>query len=264
MATNPNPETIGPAILERLRRALDSADSWLTVETTFRGAVPEGEEETHRAFVFAFGYMLVTEAERGDGDGALAPVWVAGEAQFPPAIRELDDADVERLCAATEELDDPIARSRLLDILWERRQGDRPDFHARGAADAYLDVSRNEDWGLIDRADCVTRALELARSVGDEERQERVVARAVDLIREDLESEKGGPGVALTLAIALGRLDPRPDELSGIVDSAEQRYGSDPFIRDTLTDIRVAHSSCSSMVPTTRRVTSLSRGSRRS
>jgi hypothetical protein len=221
-----------------LREALADADDWLTVDIALRRSESEADRELVRPFVFAFGYMLVHDLERRAEDGPFAPELVTQQGQFPPPLHEIEQGDTDAWKAAVEQLDDPIALSRLHDLLWERRDGDRPDLHARAAIDAYITLSDNRGWASIDRVDCVTRALELARVISDPDREAGAVDAATRLIEEDLASDDGGPGVSLTLTAALARLASVPDSLEALVDRADERYGEDPHNADTLADVR--------------------------
>jgi hypothetical protein len=226
------------AVVERLREALAGADDWLTVDTALRRSASEWHKDPVRPFVFAFGYMLVHDEERRAEEGPFAAAIVTQQGQFPPPLADIDQADVDAWRGAAEQLDDPIALSRLHDLLWERREGDRPDLHARAAVDAYVAISENPAWASIERVDCLTRALDLARSIADREREEHVVAAARRLIEDDLATEDVGPGVSLTLLGALARLDTPPPGLEELVVRAEKRYGDDPYNADSLTDLR--------------------------
>jgi hypothetical protein len=226
------------AVIDRLKQALAGANDWLTVDTALRRSTSEWHKDPVRPFVFAFGYMLVHDEERRAEDGPFAPALVTQRGQFPPPLTEIDQADIDAWQGAAEQLDDPTALSRLHDLLWERRDGDRPDLHARAAIDAYIVISENPAWASIERVDCLTRALELARSVADQGREKRSVVAALRLIDEDLASDEGGPGVSLTLLGTLARQATPPSGLENLVDRAQQRYGDDPYNADSLTDLR--------------------------
>ncbi len=228
------------AILDRLKTALVEADSWLTVETNLRRAVPEGEEDGHRALVFAFGYMLYHEPQRRADEGPFAAAIVTDQGQFPPPLAEIAADDLETWEAAATEIDDPISRSRLHDLLWERRHGERPDMHARSAADAYVSVSENESWHRIERVDCLTRALELAQAVGDDARARHAIDPIVNFAQSDLASEDPSAGVVLTLLGVVALLDDPPAALPDLIERAEGAFGDDPYLADALTDLKIS------------------------
>ncbi len=140
---------------------MTEADSWHAVDAKLRELAPQDTQEQYRPLVFAFGYMLVHDEERRSEEGPFAPMIVTDQGQFPPPLADVVTADVDAWIAAAGALDDPIASSRLEDLLWERRIGDRPDLHARAAVDAYVELSANPDWPAIERVVGLVRALEL-------------------------------------------------------------------------------------------------------
>lgn len=227
--------------IDELRAALTDADGWLAVETRLReSASDEDARKRVRPFVFAFGYMLLHDEERRAEEGPFGPIITTDQGQFPPAVADIDPADVEMWRRAADEIDAPIAVSRLRDLLWIRREAERPDRDARAAADAYIELTRNPSWHAIERVDCLTRALELTRAISDAERQAAVVERAVELVREDLADEEGGPGVSLGLITPLAKLDEPPPELDDLINAAADRYGTDPFIADAIVDLQAS------------------------
>jgi Domain of unknown function (DUF4209) len=95
----------------------------------------------------------------------------------------------------------------------------------------------------MEKADCLSRALELASAVGDDERRLKVQGEMQHVITVDLESDPtsdaSGPGVGLTLLRCLcdlGTLD--RGTLDSLLVRVGERYGSDPFIGDSVSDLR--------------------------
>lgn len=159
--------------------------------------------------------------------------------RFPPALEDVEERDVDAWIEAADEVNDPVAASRLHDLLWERRAGQRPDTHARAAAKAYLSLSHESTWHAMERTRCVTRALELARAVNDRELVREVTERAISFVVEVLAAKERGPGAALVVARALVTLpdDERPPELMDLLASSRTRFGDDPFIADSIADL---------------------------
>ncbi len=67
----------------------------------------------------------------------------------------------------------------------------------------------------------------------------QIVRRSVEMVREDLAAEDGGPGVALGLLAPLARLEGPPDELDELIDATEARYGDDPHIAETIVELKI-------------------------
>jgi hypothetical protein len=191
-------------VREHLERALEGQPEWLEVRTRLERFTEKGAEERYRPFVFAFGYMLrerSRRARRERGEGPFGSAMSQGDWQFPPPLEAIEHVDVEAWQAAVEELDDNVSSARLNDLLWERKASERPDLNARAASDAYLSVSNYGHWHWVERSTCLTRALELARAVGDRERLENVVRTGVEFVDQVLGLEDRAPGPAMTITV---------------------------------------------------------------
>lgn len=230
-------------VLQHLEGALEDEPDWLTARTRLQHAVPEGRDDAYRAFVYAFGYMLLERARedaRARAGGTFGAAMSSGDWQFPPPLAEVSGDDVDAWREACELLQDPVSSARLHDLLWECRAQPRPDQHARAAADAYLKLADLSHWHVVERSRCLSRALELCRAVKDDERFDRVLARCMSFIAEILAMEARGPGPAMTLLRALVDLPPdrRPSDLDDLLIAAVARFGDDPHLFDGLVELR--------------------------
>lgn len=234
--------TLEPRIIEALKTSAEGASSWEDIRAKLRDLDPEGEDEALRPFYFAFSYCLLERtSKRRDRAGGPFGAMVAGEGwQFPPALADIEQGDVEAWAGAFDALDVPILRARLGDLLWERRSQPRPDLWARAACDSLLALVERDDWSAIERARLLTRALELARAVGDEERARSVVEKAEAFVEADIASDQGGPGVSLVPLRSLVDLRPeeRPEALDDLLVRVGERYGADPYITDAVAELR--------------------------
>lgn len=86
----------------------------------------------------------------------------------------------------------------------------------------------------------MTRALQLATSIKDSGRAEEVVRRAIEIAREDLAVDDGGPGIALGLLAPLARLHEPPPELDDLIEAADAKYGNDPHTAEAIFDLQAA------------------------
>lgn len=233
---------IDSEVLDWLREVAAAAESWESVRSALQEHDSEGGDPRLRPFVFAFGFHLHERSsnarERAGGPfGAM----VAGDGwRFPPALEDIEDSDVEAWREAFESVEHHVVQARLGDLLWERKAQPRPDLAAAAACDALLDVVADEAWRIMDRVRCLSRALELARETRDPDRQTRVVDRMLAFARTDLESEGGGPGASLgalrpLVALPVGE---RPEDLDGLLQLVVDRYGQDPYITDSVADLR--------------------------
>jgi hypothetical protein len=227
-------------LLERLADALREAEHWQDVEWRLRPTVADDEIEEARPFVFAFGYSLIEPRsdERRQVAGAPFGAAMAWDGmQFPPPLVELDEDILSVWARYAETTDDPVALSRLHDLLWERRYGES-HLHARQAIAAYLALAVGR-WSPLYRAFAAVRALELARTINDRELVEAAAKRCVELTEADIADAERSPGVALRLLESLVGLprDLRPDGLRDLVQETGKRYGDDPWISQSVTDL---------------------------
>lgn len=231
--------------LDQLRSCLEKEGEWHRVERCFREALDEDAGEDARPVVWAFGYMLVgrRKEEPRERSGVFAPmiVWENG-ASFPPPLAEIED-DAAPIWAdyakATE--DYPLAASRFHDLLWVVRFGDRAVDHACAAIDAYLELGEIVE--TMDLVDCISRALEIGSEIGDENRIAAAVKKAVEVSEVEIaETNERRPGIPMNLLEDLAALKPerRPDNLMDLIEAAGKRYGADPWIAQSASELRAS------------------------
>src|SRR5215211_5405835 len=165
-----------------VRRALDDAmagaDSWFAVYGRLRDRVAEGEEDRYRALVWAFGYDLISpiDVERREREGSpFGALFEFQTGRLPPRLGDVPDEDVAVWVDAFDEVDDPRPRSRIGDLLWERRVEPRYDLRVCDACAALLSLANDDSWGDMESTESLVRALELARAVSDDRLEQRVV-----------------------------------------------------------------------------------------
>jgi hypothetical protein len=227
----------------RLQAAAEGASRWHQIGDRFREATAPEEQERVGAIVSAFQYDFIepTEKERRDRWGPYGPMLELTDGRVYPM--PLEDVSDEWLGLWTELADTvahPAVRSRLHDLLWERRVGPRPDFHARSAADAFVELA-DGSWEPLDRAECLIRALEIARAVSDTGRYHQIVIKTVEAARASIGGQERKPGVALRLIESLMRLpaSDQPQEVDGLLEDAEVAYAPDPWILQSIADLQV-------------------------
>jgi Domain of unknown function (DUF4209) len=226
---------------ERLARALSECEYWEDAGRRFQETVGDDEIEAARPYVFALGYRLLQprdEERREISGSAFGQAVRMSGIEFPPALSETEDSVLENWDDYAARADDPIARSRFHDLLWERRHAEA-HVHAAEAAGAYLELTRGR-WSRIYHSFCVMRALELARSINHQELLGESIERSIELIREDLADEEWSPGIAVALLTQLAGLPPdlRPKEARELIDEAGGRYGAEPFIAESISQLK--------------------------
>lgn len=234
--------TLAKRVADALRAA-DAKTSWRDISNSLRALDPDGEDLTVRPFYFAFSYTLLERTSpRRDRAGGPFGSWSAGEGwRFPPEVSEIEDVDVQAWMEGFEEIDSPVVKARVGDLLFERRAGSRPDLYARGASDALLALVDRDGWADIERTRLLSRALELAQAVGDRQRAETAMARILAFAECELDNPESKPGVCLRPLRSLVDLAPeeRPDNLDQLLVRAAERFGADPNLMDNIVELRV-------------------------
>lgn len=227
-----------------VKQALRGARNWYEIYSRITDAVPDGEEQQYRGVVWAFGYHLITpeNVERREREGAPFGAWIEFEdGRIPPRLADVPDEDVMTWLEVFDAIDDPRLRSRVGDLLWERKEQPRPDQKARAAADALLALAGAPDWEPMESTVGLVRALELANSLSDDALREQVLTGMVKAIDVELASEHDRPGIPFSLLRPLVELpmSARPSDLDDLITRAEAKYGADPHHVETAVDLRV-------------------------
>lgn len=231
------------ALKGRLESALEGAERWSQVAgaLTEGGAAPFGEDPVW-PLVAAFEYDLVSpkRGERRDRWGPFAPMAEFNGHTVPPPLDQVDDKWLDVWSDAAEAVADPVSTARLEDLLWVRRVGKDAYLHAQAAIGAYEALAGR--WTSLGRADCLVRALELAREINDRSAAQRIIDSIEGACRESMAAEKPEPGVALDLVEALMRLPRReqPAAIDVLLDEALKTYASDPWIVESILDLQAS------------------------
>jgi hypothetical protein len=234
--------SVDPELVDWIREAVAEAESWEDIRASLQAHDPDGEDVRLRPFVFAFSYRLherfASTRERAGGPfGSM----VAGEGwRFPPALADIEEADVATWQAALAAIDEPAVQARLGDLLWERRAKPDPHLAAATAADGLLALAADERWRSMERAHFLSRALELATQLRDTARATAAIERLIAFAGADLAGTDGGPGLSLGALRPLVALPPeqRPDDLDAMLQRVSEKYGADPYIVTSVADLR--------------------------
>ena len=226
----------------RLAAAAGEADSWAQVAAALREELERRDDASLRWLIWAFDYGL--DSWRHGTPSAKDPfVPMLGYndgSSYPPAIEAVEEAALA-VWAEAADVDGPVIASRLHDLLWERRWGKRPDLHARAAWAAYVELAAGA-WDALHRSVCQVRALQLARSLNDEDLVVKTVRGAVGIVRDCLAAESPMPGAPFHVLGALVDLprESRPDELDGLLSSAEDLFDHDASLYESVAQMKMA------------------------
>jgi hypothetical protein len=225
-----------------LVRASEGDPKWSVVGAKLREQAREQAVDGLAGFIWAFDFSL--EAFPGQGS-------VAGEvfvpmlgytdgSSYPPALATIEEEWLDAWAEAAD-VDGPIVAARLHDLLWVRRWGTEPHKNARAAWAAYMELA-NSQWESIYRAQCLVRALSLTRSLNDLSLEAKAVERAVGFVGACLEADEAMPGAPFQVLTALCELprDRRPNEQDELLLAAEQAFGQDSFLFETIAQMKMA------------------------
>jgi hypothetical protein len=231
--------------LDQLRSCLAEESEWHRVERCFREGLRGNEDvEDARPIVWAFGYMLVAgrREELRERVGVFGAQWEMGGSVFPAPLVEMGEDMLDVWAAYADATSDlPLAASRLNDLLWVRRHGERPSDRGRAAFDGYMALAESAE--TMDLVDCLLRAIEIAAEINDGDRLDAAIARALDVSRAEIaDTTERRPGIPLSLLEAIVDLKPAqwPKDLGTLLESAAGRYGADPFIAQSISELAVA------------------------
>jgi hypothetical protein len=229
-------------ILQRVKEAANDMPDWYIVGQRLgeRAASPE---DPIWSFVWAFQYRLLEpdEEEQRERWGVFGPNLETSQGVFPPPLNIVEDTRIRGWAAIANEDTNAVISSRLHDLLWERKWGKRPDVHARAAIDAYVALAVGP-WDSLDRANCLTRALEIAILIKDSGRQPEIISLCIEASRKSMQSPQPEPGVALRLIEALVRT-PRSSELAELnelLNEAESTYKDNPWVSETVLALKAS------------------------
>ena len=144
-------------ISEELRRSVDetaaSATHWHILAIQLQRP-PAGPDDPVASLVAAFYYMLypITEESGREAWGPFAPSFEVPRGVFPPPLPKVEDPWLTLWADVAQTSTSPVVRSRLHDLLWERRWSARPDLQARQAIDAYVALN-GSSWSSAQERD---------------------------------------------------------------------------------------------------------------
>jgi hypothetical protein len=229
--------------LDVVRDALSSRPTWLELARVLQSKAHVEQTDALRMLAVAYVYDLVEEAHEGrraTAGGPYATMWEDESGSYPPRPTDVV-AEVRTLWRATRDaIDDPIVGARIGDLLFVT-EGMPAHEDARQGAQALLRLTDEQAWTPLDRALCMSRALELLRALNDRAALAAAVPDAVELADSLLDQEHPGhPGPPFIVVRALIALKPnqRPTGLDPLLDRVVARF-ADHEAHDTALGLAV-------------------------
>ena len=227
-------------IIEFLIEQAEQAKNWRSVGDRLRGQIGDDLNHPLLPLVFAFQYFFVEDSqeEYKAKYGDYAPfIELADGRVFPPPLVSLLDEVWENWSAIAQSTDHPVISSRLGDLLWLKRWGDKPYSYALQAIDGYMRIAETRlDWEELDRASCLIRGLELAIQINDLGRARDLVQRVSDNCSQSIHAPELKPGITIRLLDSLLSLKRslQPNNLAQILEKCLQAYSDDVRISEEI------------------------------
>ena len=233
---------LASALKQACAAAATSDGGILSVVSELRRQV-KGDDDPLRGLVAALEYHLISDEARGGADGPFGPMIESDRGTYPPPLGTVDEIvpgtyELWQRAAVLAEV--PAVRARFTDLLWEVRFGDRAHEFAHAAVDSYVKAADVDFGHPVERMEYVVRAIEIASQISDRDRRAEAVRAGVALVESALADSDRMPGVVLPIldVFVSDRPDRRPDNLSGLIDAAIERYGDDPWHLEAALDLK--------------------------
>jgi hypothetical protein len=195
------------------------------------------------ALEHAFDYNLVVqEGDRKDQHGPLAPLMEGDGRTYPAVVNAAPDEHLRIWAEAHERIENSLVRSRLGDLLWLRRYGDKPHLFARSAISAYRVLAADGSWQPVVQADCLQRALQLSKELNDRDLIAEIVDQALRALAAVVDKPEATPGEVINLLDLLIASPEPPVELDDLLGRAIDRLGEDPWLLQSLVEMQIARS----------------------
>lgn len=224
------PEALTQQEIRNVQEALAGRPTWLALSHALEAEAKAQGGEGLRMLSIAFVYDLIDpshEGRRTIAGGPYATMLESEVGTFPPRPTEVIDEVRSLWRSATGVVDDPIVRARIGDLLYVA-EGKRAHADGRAGARELVRLAGLAEWSAIDRAVCLSRAMEVAAELNDRELLETATLKVIALIDELLGDEHPGPPFILVRALIALKPDRRPECLDELLTRVIQRFDGDP------------------------------------
>ena len=184
----------------------------------------------------AFVYDLIDpsqDSRRNTAGGPYATMFESEAGAFPPRPADVVDEIRALWRSARDAVDDPILRARIGDLLYVA-EGKSAHAEGRAGARELVRLAGLTEWRPIDRAVCLSRAMEVMADLNDRDALQTTVQDAVALIDELLGQEHPGPPFIVMRALIAVKSGQRPDGLDDLLDRVIKRFEDSPACEPAL------------------------------
>lgn len=230
-------------IAQVLERIAANSNDWHSFGTELKLIAKEKDSSCLIDFVYSFHYMLVEQRnfEYYEQFGPLAPMITLQDRAYPPPLELISEDTLNNWKEVLAISKNPLICSRLSDLLWIRKWGDKAYFFAQKAVDSYLDLSK----GILNRLEnpaALTRALNICLELNDQDRRNEVVEKISDLCHEELTRPDRNLGVIFDFFSTIMNLpiNEIPSTTMAMIDHALKLELKDPTLIEILLTHKIA------------------------
>lgn len=204
-----------------VREHLQDAPAWYDLSQRLETSTDE--VGPLRWLSLGFVYHLNTFGGREEKDHGPYDVAVTSEFSYPPFPADVETPVRDVWRQACGELNDPIVLSRLHDLAYV---ADGRSAHADGrkAAKALVELAQLETWDVLDRAQCMARAIDISLELNDTDACVRYGEAAAALANELLKQEHPGPPFFVLRSILSLKPEHHPAELDALIQETIDRF----------------------------------------
>ncbi len=212
-------------------------DGMFELAEEFRNRESDETEVPVAALLAAFHYVLfeATYAEGRRRFGPFGPFVEFGGAVFPPPLQSIPRDWTATWSSVVAHSEHPAVVSRLHDLLWVTRSGDRAYAHGLEAIDAYLALAPSRS--ALEEALVLARAVELSKELNQRDRHDRARDAVLEAYSRSLEIEEPAPGVALRHLQTLVSLRQPPSNVADLIERGVTVYQADVHTVEAALDL---------------------------
>jgi hypothetical protein len=220
-----------------LQQLVEHSPSWSELANALGSrARSTGKSDALGILSLAFVYDLVDASQDGrrtTAGGPYATMLETGTDSFPPRPRDVDEEVRALWRSARDAVESPIVGARIGDLLYVS-EGKSAHVDGRAGARDLVELAALSDWSPLDRARCISRAMEVMAELNDQDALQATVCNAIELVDELLDQEHPGPPFIVLRALIGLKPKQRPHDLDELFDRVIARFDSAPAAEQAL------------------------------
>lgn len=216
-----------------------SASSWVWFELAEKIKSREATDPQLLKINQAYYYdlSLKNDGYRWEEFGTYAPMVEFQEGSFPPRLDQLPQDTLTAWLEIFPYVNQPLAKSRLADLLWIKKASDSPITYANIAIESYLELAENKIEEL-EIPISLGRALELCKETNNDKQRLKILVKNNVLLTNALNNPemKEVPGIVLRyIDNLLTTIDKtNKADASNFIDRAIELYDGNTYILEIL------------------------------